>query len=186
MQQRMREERKRKKLIKVMKKMDKKPRIPIPLLELEVDPQLKEEAKILRIRSGMKISEEEAEKRALMIKKWNTYANQRHRREIAQHDAILTSRYNALTELRAEDYELYAKAIQPDPNLIPFRAEGPTATPPPLAATFAEEHVVDGHYEDTTRQYQVQYQDPKEYMKAMLARSHRRKKSGLRDDDDDD
>jgi len=176
MQARMREERKRKKLQKAMRQLNKKERIPKPLREMEIDASLAEESQGVRKRPEVTLTEEQKEYRAFMVKEWNRFANRRHRHEIMEHDAILSARVRALNELREESFDLYAKAIKLDDRLLGFKAEGPTATPPPLASKAEEEHLVDGHYEDTTRKYEVQYEDAKKHLDQMMSMQQKRKK----------
>ncbi len=53
---------------------------------------------------------------------------------------------------------------------MPFTARGPTRTPP------LPQHLVDGEYHDTTRQFQVQYADMKKFMNELLNRDRKKKK----------
>lgn len=58
------------------------------------------------------LSEEEADARILLQKKWNTYKTQQHLADVQALDSIMYSQQRALDELRAESEELYQEAIQ--------------------------------------------------------------------------
>lgn len=49
---------------------------------------------------------------------------------LRQIETLMQAQEKALLELRSESEELYQAAVQVDLNLVPFHAEGPTATPP--------------------------------------------------------
>ena len=75
--------------------------------------------------------------------------------------------------MRSESFDLYAKAIDLEAEgsgILPFVAEGPTSTPPVPPSTKENPFpwVVDGHYEDTTKKYEVLYGDPKAYLKQLM------------------
>jgi len=165
----MREEKKRKKLQKALKKLNKKPRIVRPVQELEVSPEVLKEATTTRLRERVSISEDESERRALLEKEWNRYCGIRHKEEIQQFDRVIQSRKDALEELRSSDFDLYAKAIELDMASLPFVATGPTSTPEAVpTAEVPHPWLVDGHYENTTKTYEIQYGDPKEFLQRML------------------
>lgn len=184
-----REEKRRKRLVKALKKMTKKARIPKPLLELEIDPVLLDPETLQKRerQSQMDLSpeeiEEKMEERALLSKEWNRFAGRRHVNEIRQIDTVLVSRHKALEEIRKESNQLYAEAIKPDLSIIDrngqvlYQAFGPTTTPPIIASPSndgpKEDHLVDGHYEDVTKKYAVQYADTKSFMSKLL---HSRKR----------
>lgn len=66
----------------------------------------------------------------MLEKRWSRYKAQQKLHEYQQIDKILNAQEKALQELRFESPELYEAAIQHDTNLLPFHADGPTATPP--------------------------------------------------------
>ena len=174
MVERMREERKKKKLSKALKKLDKKPRIPKPLHEMEIDPSIYgDDMEIKRARALPALSDSELEekndKHALLMKEWSRFAGRRHVSEIRQIDRVLMHRQIALEELRKESNVLYAQAIKPetgsldDSTRIFYQASGPTSTPPirkTLDDTY-EDWLIDGHYEEVTKKFSVQYGDEK-------------------------
>ena len=174
MVERMREERKKKKLSKALKKLDKKPRIPKPLHEMEIDPSIYgDDMEIKRARTLPSLSDSELEekndKHALLMKEWSRFAGRRHVSEIRQIDRVLMHRQIALEELRKESNVLYAQAIKPetgtleDSTRIFYQASGPTSTPPirkTLDDTY-EDWLIDGHYEEVTKKFSVQYGDEK-------------------------
>lgn len=187
-----RQERRKKALAKALKKMDKRPRIPKPILELEVDPAVfggemfdkRKRAPLSDILSPQEL-ENKTEESALLAKEWCRFAGRRHKSEICQIDAVIISRRKALEELRKESSELYAEAIKPDVTFLDeqgqllYQAVGPTATPPIRASATEdspEDHLVDGYYEDGTKKYLVQYADTKAFMTRLLSKPNKRKK----------
>lgn len=197
---RQRQERRKKRLTKALRKMDKRPRIPKPILELEVDPAVfggemfykRKRAPLSDILSPQEV-ENKTEESALLAKEWCRFAGRRHMSEICQIDAVIISRRKALEELRKESNELYIEAIKPDVTFhdqqgqLLYQAVGPTATPPIRASTTedsSEDHLVDGHYEDATKKYQVQYADTGAFMTKLLSKTNRRRKSNKDDADE--
>ena len=122
------EERRRKRLAKALRKMEKKERLPKPLIECEVPIQLhKERAERLRT---VNVSPEEEEARVLHMKAWARYLYSRNHNEVWEQDRILISQQAALEELKKESVALYDAAIQFDPDLVPFSFKGPVSSPP--------------------------------------------------------
>ena len=122
------EERRRKRLAKALRKMEKKERLPKPLIECEVPIQLhKERAERLRTVS---VSAQEEEARVLHMKDWTRHLYVRNHNEIWEQDRILISQQKALDELKEESVALYDAAIQFDQDLVPINFKGPVATPP--------------------------------------------------------
>ena len=140
-------------------------------------------------------SEEEEEKRALLLKDWSRFCGIRHRQELLSIDRMMLSQQKALDELKAASPELYMRAIQVrgqhmvdpcsvahttlnralpqfDSALMPFSARGPTRTPAPEPGR----HLVDGEYRDVTKQFMVQYADMKQFMNYLLSSGKRKKK----------
>ncbi|XP_037026372.1 39S ribosomal protein L40, mitochondrial [Bradysia coprophila] len=124
-----REDRRRKKIEKQIRRLEKNARQLKPIDELEVPMTLIDE-KDKRTRPPPKLTPEILEQRALLEKRWNLYRMQEKQRDYQQIDKLLNAQEKALQELRFESVALYEQAIQPDTNLVPFHAEGPTATPP--------------------------------------------------------
>ena len=108
--------------------MEKKDRLPKPLIECEVPIQLhKERADRLR---AIEVTPELEETRILHMKDWTRYLHTRNHNEILEQDRILINQQKALDELKKESVALYDAAIQFDPDLVPFSFKGPVATPP--------------------------------------------------------
>ena len=122
------EERRRKRLAKALRKMEKKERLPKPLIECEVPIQLHKE-RAERVRT-VAVSPEEEETRVLHMKDWARYLYSRNHNEIWEQDRILISQQAALEELKKESVALYDAAIQFDPDLVPLSFKGPVRSPP--------------------------------------------------------
>ena len=187
---RKRDEKRLRKYSKALKKMEKKDRINKPLIELEVDPnqfggemKLKRERVLPSITSEQK--EEKIETHELLKKEWSRYAGKRHLKEIKLVDSVIIHRQIALEELRKESNELYAHAIKPEPGLLDddskvyYKAVGPTSTPP-IRKEFEEtdeDWLIDGHYKEVTKSFNIQYGDLKSFMNHLLYRQKKKKKS---------
>ena len=89
-----------------------------------------------------------------------------------QIDRMIISQQRALEELRLESQDLYAAAIEMDPDFLPFSAKGPTETPA------VPGYILDGDYVDKTQKFQVQYADMDKFMVELLNRGRRRRKKG--------
>eukprot|EP00088_Acartia_fossae_P062615 TRINITY_DN7572_c0_g1_i1.p1 TRINITY_DN7572_c0_g1~~TRINITY_DN7572_c0_g1_i1.p1 ORF type:complete len:230 (-),score=52.55 TRINITY_DN7572_c0_g1_i1:64-753(-) len=157
-----REEKRRKRLVKALKKMEKKERQPKPLSELEVPNVLYAEAKD-RARST-DTSEDQLEERYYFLKDWQRFAHKRHQNEILELDRKILAQQEALDQLRHESLELYLEAIQFDPELIPFQASGPTLTPA------IKDYLQDGDYTNITKEYKVVYQDTEAFLRQLTVR----------------
>ncbi|XP_012538009.1 39S ribosomal protein L40, mitochondrial isoform X2 [Monomorium pharaonis] len=126
---RAREERRKKKIEKQIRRLEKQSKQLKPINELEIPSKLIDE-KEQRLRKLPPISEKEAESRILLQKDWNRYKTQQNLANIQAIDSIFYSQQRALDELRAESEELYQEAIQMDFELLPYMAKGPLKTPP--------------------------------------------------------
>jgi len=179
MQERLKAERKRRKLQKATKKLARKPRIVKPVLELELPPDVAANpADKTRHRAKEVLEYGESERRALLSKEWNRFCGVRHKEELRQHDRILICRQEALDELRAASFDLYAKAIALDEAVLPFVASGPTATAPAIPTQDNPyPWLVDGEYKDITKTFEVQYGDPKKYLDTLLSEEANRKRA---------
>merc|ERR1712107_526645 len=120
--------RRRKRLAKALKKMEKKERQPKPLSECEVPLALQKEAVIRR--REVEVGEEEREARIAQMKDRQRFTIKRHSNELWHMDKVLRAQNAALEELRAENESLYEAAIQFDPNLLGIELKGPCASPP--------------------------------------------------------
>lgn len=125
---RAREERRRKKLEKQIRRLEKNARQLKPIDELEVPLVLIDE-KDKRTRN-VNIATDVLEKRAILEKIWARYQHEQKLHQYKTVDRILMSQEKALQELRFESEQLYQEAVQPDPKLLPFYAKGPVVTPP--------------------------------------------------------
>ena len=160
------------------RKMEKKPRIVRPLLELELSVELLTEAETRRKRTNIVVTDQVMNSRALLKKEWSRFSGVRHVSEIRQLDSVIISQQEALDVLREESEELYSQAIKPDLSLLPFQCSGPTRTPP------IPDHFVDGTAEDITKKFSVQYADMRAYMTQLLHRPRKKKKSDVDVGDD--
>lgn len=198
MQDRAREEKKKKRLSKALRKMDKKPRILKPMIELEVDPntfggEMKDKRERVLPDLSPSELEEKTEKHALLVKEWSRFTRRRHISEIRQIDTVIGHRLKALEELRKVSHELYAEAIKPEigtfnkNSRIFYQAVGPTSTPPIRKSSQddeCEDWLVDGHYEEMTKTFIVQYGDHKSFMNKLLSKGQKRIRKPKAEDDD--
>ncbi|XP_053658998.1 39S ribosomal protein L40, mitochondrial [Anopheles marshallii] len=143
-----REERKRKRLEKQIRRLEKNARQLKPIEELEVPMELiDEQAK--RRRNIPKPTPELVESRALLEKQWAKYRMQETLADYQLFDRIVAAQTKALNELKLESEELYQQAIQLDPTLVPFLAQGPVVTPP-----IKDYEQPDGEYIDVSRKWE--------------------------------
>jgi len=168
------DERRRKRLAKALKKMEKKTRLPKPLIECEVPISLHQE-RADRLRGGAASSQEE-EARVLSMKDWARHCYTRNHNEIWKQDKMLMTQQEALDELKKESVSLYESAIQFDPNIMPITFKGPVATPP------IKDYIQDGDYKETTQSFKVIYEDTEAFMKELLMRNRKRKKKTEEED----
>ncbi|VVD04652.1 unnamed protein product [Leptidea sinapis] len=124
-----REERRRKKLEKQIRRLEKNARQLKPIAELEPPLHLLDE-KGRRKRAVVVLSAEEIEARALLNKDWCRYKRQEYMNNIAQIDRIMAAQKRALEKLYEESEDLYYEAIMPDLALIPYSIDGTYETPP--------------------------------------------------------
>ncbi|XP_042585164.1 39S ribosomal protein L40, mitochondrial-like isoform X1 [Cyprinus carpio] len=101
-----------------------------------------------RIRDAPKLSFEESERRALLLKEWSRYKYSQHQTEMDTINEALEAQRQALDELKLESEELYKAALSPDTDLFPFQHEGPSYTPP-----VTNYEAPEGKYNDITRVY---------------------------------
>lgn len=124
-----REERRRKRIEKIIRKMEKGEKQLKPIVECEVPEEIYNNRK-LHERPLPAIAKELENQRVLLFKKWTTYKIKQQLADIKLCDRLLLSQQFALDQLKNESEELYNAAIQLDENLIPFRSKGPVETPP--------------------------------------------------------
>ncbi|KMQ96606.1 39s ribosomal protein mitochondrial [Lasius niger] len=144
---RAREERRKRKLEKLIRRLERNTKQLKPIAEIEVPFKLIDE-KTQRLRQLPPLSEEEVESRILLQKEWTRYKTRQHLTNIQTIDSVLYSQQRALDELKAESEELYQEAIQMDLGLLPHTAKGPLKTP-----AIENYDSPDGEYTNTTRKY---------------------------------
>jgi len=178
--QRRKEEKRKNRLIKALRKMEKKERLPRPLSGDTYHPALnmiKEQE--IRSRNNLEpLTEEMEDERIDINKEWSQYCARRHRNEIQQIDKVIYLQKAALEKLRQLDIDLYKLAIAPDNELIPFKAKGPLKTPP------IPGYLQDGEYEDVTRKFEVQYANMEDFLKSVTQKQSRRARKKKDDEDD--
>ncbi|XP_068422532.1 large ribosomal subunit protein mL40 [Clinocottus analis] len=130
---------------KKLKKMEKVAPEFIPLDDLITPFKCLDET---RERSALKLSFEESEGRALLLKEWCRYKQEQHKAEMRAVELAIEAQREALEELKVESKELYLAALKPDPLLFPFTHEGPAYTPP-----ISKHEAPDGKYTDITKVY---------------------------------
>lgn len=135
----------RERLKKKLKKLEKVPPELIPIEDFITPVKCLDET---RERSAPKLSFEESERRALLLKEWSLFKQKQHMAEVQAIECALKAQREALEELKLESEELYQAALKPDPLLFPFTHEGPTYTP-----SKAEYEAPDGKYNDITKVY---------------------------------
>ncbi|XP_045776219.1 39S ribosomal protein L40, mitochondrial [Maniola jurtina] len=124
-----REDRRRKKLEKQIRKLQKNARQLKPIEEIEPPLHLMDQMG-KRKRPAVILSAEETEARALLLKEWTRYKKQEYMTNVAQIDRIMSAQRRALDMLYEESEELYNEAIMPDLQLVPSSFIGTYATPP--------------------------------------------------------
>ncbi|XP_026494389.2 large ribosomal subunit protein mL40 [Vanessa tameamea] len=142
-----REERRRKRLEKQIRRLEKNARQLKPIEEIEPPLHLLDEMK-KRKRPAVNISEEEQEARALLLKDWTRYKKQEYISNVNQIDRIMAAQRRALDMLYEESEELYNEAIMPDLQLIPYTVSGTYATPP-----IKNYNSPDGEYFDVSKKW---------------------------------
>ncbi|KAM6930462.1 large ribosomal subunit protein mL40 [Xenentodon cancila] len=140
-----REQMLRERLRKKLKKLEKVPPELIPIEDFITPVKCLDET---RERSPAKLSFEESERRALLLKEWSRYKQKQHMAEKKAVELALEAQREALEELKVESEELYQAALKPDPLLFPFTHDGPSYTPP-----IPNYDAPDGKYNDITKVY---------------------------------
>ncbi|XP_054466796.1 39S ribosomal protein L40, mitochondrial [Anoplopoma fimbria] len=130
---------------KKLKKLEKVAPELIPIEDLITPTKCLDET---RERSAPRLSFEESEGRALLLKEWCRYKQEQHMAEVQAVELALEAQREALEELKLESEELYKAALKPDPLLFPFTHEGPAYTPPKT-----KYEAPDGKYNNITKVY---------------------------------
>ncbi|XP_065353894.1 large ribosomal subunit protein mL40 [Cloeon dipterum] len=144
---RAREERKKKKIEKQIRRLEKNSRQLKPIDELEIPPAVYDTLK-QRARKPTIISHEEMEERALLLKEWSRYKMKERMNDVQLLDKMILSQQKAMDELRLESEELYQEALAMDLNVMPFTIKGPVHTPP-----IVNYDSPDGEYTDITKDW---------------------------------
>ncbi|XP_017845521.1 39S ribosomal protein L40, mitochondrial [Drosophila busckii] len=124
-----REDRRKKKIEKQIRRLEKNARQLKPVEELEVPLELIDD-KAKRERKLTPLGTAEVEHRALLKKQWARYKHEEKVADFQIIDRLVQSQSKALQELRLESEELYLAAIEVDLQLLPVTIKGPVATPP--------------------------------------------------------
>ncbi|CAG5924592.1 large ribosomal subunit protein mL40 [Menidia menidia] len=140
-----REQMLRERLKKKLKKLERVPPELIPIEDFITPTRCLDE---MRERASPRLTFEESESRALLLKEWSRYKQQQHLAEVQAIELALEAQREALEELKLESEELYRAALKPDPLLFPFTHEGPANTPP-----IPNYDAPDGKYNNVTKVY---------------------------------
>uniref|UniRef100_A0A1A8DTQ9 Large ribosomal subunit protein mL40 n=1 Tax=Nothobranchius kadleci TaxID=1051664 RepID=A0A1A8DTQ9_NOTKA len=140
-----REQMARERLKKRLKKMEKVPPELIPIEDFMTSTKCLDET---RVRPAPRLSFEESESRALLLKEWSRYKQKQHKAEVEAVELALEAQREALKELKLESEELYLAALEPDLLLFPYTREGPVYSPP-----IPKYDAPDGKYNDITKVY---------------------------------
>ncbi|XP_034663586.1 39S ribosomal protein L40, mitochondrial [Drosophila subobscura] len=124
-----REDRRKKKIEKQIRRLEKNARQLKPVEELEVPLELIDE-KDKRQRKLTTLGSAEVEERALLKKEWARYKHDERVADFQIIDRLVQSQNKALEELRRESEDLYQAAIEVDLQLLPVTLKGPVSTPP--------------------------------------------------------
>lgn len=135
----------RDRLKKRLKKLEKVPPELIPIEDFMTTAKCLDET---RERSVPRLSFDESEGRALLLKEWSRYKQKQHMAEVQSVELAVEAQREALEELKMESEELYKAALKPDLLVFPFTHEGPTYTPPKT-----KYDAPDGKYIDITKVY---------------------------------
>lgn len=124
-----REDRRKKKIEKQIRRLEKNARQLKPVEELEVPLELIDN-KVQRERKLPQLSSTDLEHRALLNKQWARYKHDEKVADFQIIDRLVQSQNKALEELRRESDELYQAAIELDLQLLSVSLKGPVSTPP--------------------------------------------------------
>ncbi|EPB74506.1 hypothetical protein ANCCEY_06406 [Ancylostoma ceylanicum] len=142
-----REIRRRKRLEKEIRQMQKHSKKPKPVDELTLDVK---SAKNIgeRRRDPVLLTEDQVDQRAVSLKEYSRSRNELQRKDDDWVRAALKAQQKALRELKLIDEELYQKAVSPTGPWLPVVVHGPGLTPP-----ITDYQSPDGDYLDTTRSW---------------------------------
>ncbi|XP_012164304.1 39S ribosomal protein L40, mitochondrial [Bombus terrestris] len=144
---RAREERKKRKLQKKIRQLERHANHLKPIFEIDILPQLlQKENRACHL--PVSLSEEEMERRKLLEREWSRYKQEQWLKDLHVMKSIMVSQEIALKELKAVSMQLYKKAVEFDDSFIPYSATGPVYTPP-----IEDFDSPDGEYIETTVKY---------------------------------
>ncbi|CAO4368353.1 unnamed protein product [Caenorhabditis nigoni] len=142
-----REARRRKRLEKEIRQMQKHSKKPKPVDELTLDVKSAKNIEERR-RPPTELSLEQIDERAVALKDYSRSRQALQREDDAWIRGAIESQRKALSELKKLSPTLYTAAVQPAPNDLPLTIQGPSLTPP------IKNYVApDGDYIDTTRNW---------------------------------
>uniref|UniRef100_A0A1I7UJZ9 Large ribosomal subunit protein mL40 n=1 Tax=Caenorhabditis tropicalis TaxID=1561998 RepID=A0A1I7UJZ9_9PELO len=142
-----REARRRKRLEKEIRQMQKHSKKPKPVDELTLDVKSAKNIEERR-RPNTELTLEIIDERATALKDYTRSRIALQREDDAWIRGAIESQRKALAELKKLSPELYTSAIQPAPNDLPLTIHGPSLTPP-----IKKYEAPDGDYIDTTRNW---------------------------------
>ncbi|XP_050541741.1 39S ribosomal protein L40, mitochondrial [Daktulosphaira vitifoliae] len=142
-----REDRKRKKVEKAIKRLEKVSKTLKPIDEIQLMAALNNEIGN-RQRPPIDINNEKLEERIRTLKMWSKYKHDEHIFNLQVLSDLEYSQQRALNELREISEELYQAAIQIDESLLPYTLEGPVETPP-----IENYESPDGEYTDISKKW---------------------------------
>uniref|UniRef100_A0A8R1HH00 Large ribosomal subunit protein mL40 n=1 Tax=Caenorhabditis japonica TaxID=281687 RepID=A0A8R1HH00_CAEJA len=140
-----REARRRKRLEKEIRHMQKHSKKPKPVDELTLDVKSAKNIEERR-RPPIELTIEQIDERAIALKDYTKSRGALQREDDAWIRGVLTSQRKALEELKKVSPELYEAAVQPATADLPLIMHGPSLTPP-----IKNYEAPDGDYIDTTR-----------------------------------
>ncbi|KAL7301531.1 hypothetical protein TKK_0005963 [Trichogramma kaykai] len=144
---RAREERRKKKLEKFIRRLEKHAQQLKPIAEQEIPIHMKDalaEGKIV----VPEPTPEEKEEKFFVLKDWTRFKTREHRTTLKLINQLVGEKEKFLEELKKESPEKYEEAIQLNPNILPLSIKGPTHSPP-----IENYDAPDGEYYDITRKY---------------------------------
>ncbi|XP_041969686.1 39S ribosomal protein L40, mitochondrial [Aricia agestis] len=141
-----REERRRKKIEKQIRRLEKNARQLKPIDEVE--PPLHLLDQLGKRKRNVVVTPEQEEARALLLKDWTRYKREEYISNVAQVDRIMAAQRRALDMLYEESEDLYNEALMPDLSLIPYTIMGTYATPP-----IKNYDSPDGEYQDVSKEW---------------------------------
>lgn len=144
---RAREDRRKRKLEKRIRSLEKHSGHMKPIFEIDGILELFKDKKVIR-HLKVPLSKEEIDARESLEKEWTKYKHNEWLEDLRVIKSIMISQETALKELKAVSKELYKKAVEFDDSYLPYNAMGPVHTPP-----ISNYDSPDGEYIDTTTKY---------------------------------